>query len=65
MKYIRSMENNLVNLSRLSNSQLENLENFCVCKGRDELHDQVLAEMRSRSDFSPSSYDLMLVLEGC
>jgi len=57
------MENNLVNLSKLSNNQLENLEDFCTRKGRDGLHDLVLAEMRSRPDFSPSSYGLMLVLE--
>lgn len=57
------MENNLVNLSKLSNSQLENLENFCVCKGRDELHDLVLHEMHNRPGFVPSSYDLMFLLQ--
>lgn len=57
------MENNTVNLLKLTNSQLENLENFCVCKGRDDLHDQVLSEMRRRPDFTPSSYDLMYLLQ--
>jgi len=55
----------MLNLSTLTNAQLENLEDFCTRKGRDDLHDQVLGEMRRRPDFVPSSYSLMLVLEGC
>ena len=52
-----------LNLSLLSDAQLENLEDFCVRKGRDELCDAVYEEMLSRPDFVPSSYSLMEVLE--
>lgn len=60
------MENNLATeLTSVSNQALEDLENMATVYGLDGLHDLVVAEMRSRPDFSPSSYDLMLVLEGC
>ena len=49
-------------LSILTDAQLENLEDFCTRKGRDDLHDQVIAEMLRRPDFSPTSYDLMYLL---
>ena len=49
-------------LTRLTNDQLENLENFCICKGRDDLHDEVIAEMLRRPDFIPTSYCLMETL---
>jgi hypothetical protein len=49
-------------LSTLTDAQLENLEDFCTRKGRDDLHDQVIAEMLRRPDFSPTSYDLMYLL---
>ena len=45
----------MLNLSTLTDAQLENLEDFCTRKGRDDLHDQVLGEMRRRPDFVPSS----------
>jgi len=53
----------LPDLSRLSDSQLETLEDFCVRKGRDELCDAVYVEMLARPDFVPSSYSLMESLE--
>ena len=53
----------MLNLSTLTDAQLENLEDFCTRKGRDDLHDQVLGEMRRRPDFMPSSYSLMEMLE--
>ena len=53
----------MLNLSTLTDAQLENLEDFCTRKGRDDLHDQVLGEMRRRPDFVPSSYDLMELLK--
>ncbi len=56
-------ETAMPDLSRLSDAQLEHLEDFCVRKGRDELCDAVYAEMLSRPDFAPSSYCLMETLE--
>jgi hypothetical protein len=52
-------------LSGLTNAQLENLEDFCTRKGRDELHDNVIDEMLSRPDFKPSNYELMYFLYDC
>jgi hypothetical protein len=51
------------NLSLLSDRQLENLEDFCSRKGRDDLHDEVLFEMHRRPDFMPSTYSLQYLLE--
>ena len=49
----------MTDLTCLTNDQLENLENFCICKGTDDLHDEVIAEMLRRPDFIPTSYCLM------
>ena len=54
------MEN--LNLSLLSDAQLENLEDFCVRKGRDELCEAVYNEMLDRPHFVPHSYSLQEVL---
>ena len=40
--------NKTPDLTCLTNDQLENLENFCICKGHDDLHDEVIAENRRR-----------------
>jgi hypothetical protein len=52
----------LPDLSRLSDDQLENLEDFCTRKCRDELWEEVMAEMLRRPNFVPSSYGLGLEL---
>ena len=54
---------NELNLSLLSDAQLENLEDFCVRKGRDEICEAVYNEMLARPGFAPSSYSLMEALE--
>jgi hypothetical protein len=51
-------------LANLPDSHLEDLEDYCVRKGLDEAHELVLAEMRRRPDFVPSSYSLMYELQG-
>ena len=51
-------------LTGLSDAWLEDLEDYCVRKGLDEAHELVLAEMRRRPDFVPSSYSLMYELQG-
>ena len=51
------------NLSLLSDRQLENLEDFCTRKGRDELCEAVYDEMLARPHFAPRSYSLQEVLE--
>jgi hypothetical protein len=54
-----------IDLTRLTDAQLENLEDFCTRKGRDDLYDLVIDEMFSRPNFSPSSYELMCYLYDC
>ena len=56
-------ETAMPDLSRLSDEQLENLENFCFCKDRDELWDEVIAEMLRRPNFVASSHELEFTLE--
>ena len=56
-------ETTLPDLSRLSDEQLENLEDFCTRKHRDELWDEVIAEMLRRPDFVASTHDLEYTLE--
>ena len=52
-----------MNLTTLTDAQLEDLENDALCQGDNDLHDLVIAEMRRRPDFCPTSYSLMEMLE--
>ena len=63
--YDKGMKNAtaMPDLSRLSDEQLENLEDFCTRKGRDELWDEVIAEILRRPDFVASTHDLEYTLE--
>ena len=50
-------------LTRLTDDQLENLEDFCTRKHRDELWDEDIAEILRRPDFVASTHDLEYTLE--
>ena len=52
-------------ITHFSDSKLEDLEDLCVCKGFDDLHDLVIAEMLRRPDFQPSTYSLQFLLQDC
>jgi hypothetical protein len=52
-----------MNLTLLTNDQLEDLENEGNVQGNDALYDAVIAEMLRRPDFCPTSYELQYYLE--
>lgn len=65
MTHTSNMKNatTMPDLTRLTDDQLENLEDFCTRKHRDELWDEVIAEILRRPDFVASTHDLEYTLE--
>lgn len=65
LAYNKGMKNApaMPDLSRLSDEQLENLEDFCNRKHRDDLWDEVIAEILRRPDFVASTHDLEYTIE--